>query len=175
MPKTKPQKQEIIDGNSEKINKSKSLVFVTFDKLTVEANEELRKELKKEGGEYLATKKTLLDISLKNSGFKDLEVKSLPGQIATIFAFDDEVAPAKVLDKFIKDNEEKVEFIGGILENQFLVPEKVKELAKLPSKQELYAKIVGSLNAPVSGFVNVLAGNLRSLVHVLKAIEEKKG
>jgi len=67
-----------------------------------------------------------------------------------------------------------VSFLGGILEGKFLSKEEVLALAKLPSKQELYAKVVGSLNAPISGFVNVLAGNIRGLVNVLKAIEEKK-
>ena len=174
MSKTKIQKRDIVQGITDKINKSKSLVFVKFDKLGVVENEELRNELKKEGGEYLATKKTLLNISLKNSNLEEVDTKSFGGQVATIFGYEDEVAPAKIVEKFIAKNKEKIEFVGGFLENKFIAAEQVVVLAKLPSKQELYAKLVGSMNAPVSGFVNALAGNLRGLVGVLKAIEEKK-
>jgi len=174
MSKTKLQKQDIIQNITDKISQSKSLVFVKFDKLGVGENEELRNELRKEGGEYLATKKTLLNISLKNNNLEEIDTKSFEGQVATIFGYEDEVVPAKVVEKFIAKNKEKMEFIGGVLENKFIKSEQVVTLAKLPSKQELYAKLVGSMNAPVSGFVNALAGNLRGLVGVLKAIEEKK-
>lgn len=174
MSKTKQQKQEIIQGITDKISKSKSLVFVKFNKLGVVENEELRRELKKEGAEYLATKKTLLNISLKNNKIDEIDTKSFEGQTATVFGFEDEIAPAKIVAKFVKENEEKIEFIGGVLENKFLLATEVMALAKLPGKQELYAKLVGSINSPVSGFVNVLAGNIRSLVNVLKAVEEKK-
>jgi large subunit ribosomal protein L10 len=85
------------------------------------------------------------------------------------------VAPAKVLKDFQKENEEiSLEFKGGILEGKFIQPTEVAALAEVPGRQELYARLVGSLNAPVSGFVNVLAGNLRSLLYALKAIEETK-
>ena len=70
--------------------------------------------------------------------------------------------------------ENKIDFLGGILENKFINATQVADLAKLPSKQELYAKIVGSINAPVSGFVNALAGNLKNLVYALSAIKDKK-
>ena len=174
MSKTKLQKQEIIRNITERVKKSKSLVFVKFNQLGVIENEELRNELKKEGGEYLATKKTLLNVSLKNNNLEAVDTDSFDGQVATIFGYEDEVAPAKIVDKFIDKNKEKMEFIGGVLEDKFIAREQVATLAKLPSKQELYAKLVGSINAPVSGFVNALAGNLRGLVGVLKAIEEKK-
>ena len=101
-------------------------------------------------------------------------LKNLMEEWLLFFGYEDEVVPAKIVDEFKKTHEEQINFIGGVLENNFLSAEKIQELAKLPSKQELYAKIVGSLNAPISGFVNVLAGNMRNLVYVLKAIEEKK-
>jgi large subunit ribosomal protein L10 len=174
MPKTRIQKQEILRTLSNKISQSKSVVFARFDALGVKDNEELRKELKKENSEYYVAKKTLLDIAFKESRVNELNVKSFTGRIAAIFGYDDEVAPAKIIEKFKKGREGKVEFVGGILENKLLTAEQVDALSKIPSRQELYAKMVGSLNAPISGFVNVLAGNLRGLVCVLKAIEEKK-
>lgn len=178
MPKSKIQKQEIFRTLQEKIKKSKSMVFAGFNSFGVKDNEELRVKLKAEGSEYYVAKKTLLNLAFKENKI-DINVRDFPGKVAAIFSYDDEIAPAKVLgtfrqDKTDKDRGEKIFFLGGILEGKFLSKIEVEALSKLPSKQELYAKLVGSLNAPISGFVNVLAGNLRGLVSVLKAISEKK-
>ncbi|MBU0647315.1 50S ribosomal protein L10 [Patescibacteria group bacterium] len=174
MPKSKDQKKQMLKNLTEKIAKAKSIVFTKFNGLEVKDNEDLRIKLRAENSEYYVAKKTLLNIAFKDSLIKDLNIKDLPGQIAAIFGYEDEVAPAKVVDKFRKDKEDKIEFIGGILENKFINAVQVNELAKLPSKTELYAKIVGSINAPISGLVNVFAGNLKNLVYVLKAIGDKK-
>lgn len=174
MAKTKGQKKAIIDNLSEKIKDSKSMVFVSFDKLTVVENEALRNELKNENSEYITSKKTLLNVSLKNNEHEPLDFTNTKGQVAAILGYEDEVAPAKIVSKFVKTSPDKMSFIGGVLENRFIDSAEVEALSKLPSKDELYAKIVGSINAPVSGFVNALAGNLRNLVYVLKAVEEKK-
>ena len=174
MAKTKEQKKEILDGLKDKVSRSKSVVFTSFDKLGVKDNEDLRNKLRAENSEYLVAKKTLLDLAFQDSEIKDLNIKDFEGKIAVVFGYEDEVAPAKIVDEFKKEKEDSIHFIGGILEGKFLSKEEVESLAKIPSKQELYAKIVGSINAPVSGFVNALAGNLRNLVYVLKAIEEKK-
>lgn len=175
MPKNKIQKQEILRNLSEKFKKSKSVVFAGFNALTVKDNENLRAQLRKENSEYYVAKKTLMNIAFKDQ-MADLNVRDMDGKLAAIFSYEDEVAPAKILGNFRKDKdkEARVFFLGGILENKLLTKAEVEALSKLPSKQELYAKLVGSLNAPVSGFVNVLAGNLKNLVYVLKAIEEKK-
>ncbi len=174
MAKTKEQKREILANLADKISQAKFIIFTKFDALGVKDNEELRKQLKNEGSEYYVVKKTLLDLAFKNKKIANLNVKDFVGRVAVIFGYTDEIMPAKIVDKFKKSHKEGIEFIGGIFEDKFIDSAEVAELAKLPSKQELYAKLVGSINAPVSGLVNVLAGNLRNLVYVLKAIEEKK-
>lgn len=176
MPKTKLQKKEILRDLTEKASKAKSVVFTKFNRLTVKENENLRKELKKENSEYFVAKKTLINLAFKDSKIDGLDARGFEGQIAAIFGYSDEVAPAKVVQGFKKklEDKEKIEFLGGILESKYIDAVKVKELAGLPSREELYAKVVGSLNAPISGFVNALAGNLKNLVYVLKAIETKK-
>lgn len=174
MPKTREQKKAILDDLSQKVKDSKSIIFTKFEKLQVKENEDLRRQLKAEGSEYVVAKKTILGLTLKNNSL-DVDLKSLDGKVAAVFGYEDEVSPAKVVDNFRKGlEEEKIFFLGGILDGKFIPAEMVESLAKLPSKQELLAKLVGSLNSPVSGFVNVLAGNLRGLVACLKAIEEKK-
>lgn len=173
MPKTKQQKQEILRNLQEKSQKAKSIVFTKFDGLGVKENEELRNNLKQENSEYYVAKKTLLDLAFKDRDLQKLNIRDFDGKVAAIFGYEDEVAPAKVVGEFKKKNEEKIHFVGGILEDKFISAEEVTALAKLPGKQELYAKLVGSINAPVSGFVNVLAGNIRGLLNVLTAIEKK--
>ncbi len=176
MPKNKLQKQEILSTLTEKIKKSKSVVFAGFNAFGVKDNEDLRAKLRAENSEYYVAKKTLLNRAFKDSNIENLNTRGFEGKIAAIFSYEDEVAPAKVLGEFRKDKEkmEKIFFLGGILENKLLSREQVEALSQLPSKHELYAKMVGSLNAPISGFVNVLGGNLRNLVGVLKAVSEKK-
>ncbi len=174
MPKSKIQKSEIMRNLTERIKKSKSIIFAGFNALGVKDNEALRLKLREENGEYYVAKKTLLGRALKEQGIEDLDIKTLDGKLAVIFSYEDEVAPAKAVDAFRKDKEDKIFFLGGILDGKLLSKTEVEALAKLPSKHELYARLVGTLNAPVSGFVNVLAGNIRNLVNVLKAIEEKK-
>lgn len=176
MPKNKIQKQEILRNLSEKIKKSKSVIFAGFNAFGVKDNENLRAKLIAGNNEYYVAKKTLMNIAFKDQNVASLNARDFDGKVAAIFSYEDEVSPAKILGEFRKDKEKenKIVFLGGILENKLLSKDQVEALAKLPSKQELYAKLVGSMNAPISGFVNVLAGNLRNFVGVLKAISEKK-
>jgi len=176
MPKTKEQKKVILNELTDKITRAKSIIFASYNGLTVKDNESLRLKLGRENNEYFVAKKTLFNLALKDKAIAGLDVKKFVGQVAAIFGYSDEVSPAKIVGQFKKekDKEGKIEFIGGILEDKYLNASEVASLSKLPSKQELYAKIVGSINAPVSGFVNVLAGNIRNLVQVLKAVGEKK-
>lgn len=174
MPKTRSQKKTILKDLNDKIDQSKAIYFAKFNAFGVKDNEDLRKELKKEKGEYLVAKKTLLKLALENNKIEIVNPRDFDGQVATIFGYEDQVMPAKVIDKFKEKVKDKIEFVGGILDGRYYNAKEVEALAKLPGKQELLAKLVGSLNAPVSGFVNALAGNLRNLVYVLKAIEEKK-
>lgn len=174
MPKSKVQKGEILRDLDEKIKKSKSIVFASFDALEVKDNEELRHNLKQEKGEYYVSKKTLLDLAFKNNKLEGFAIKDFPGKVAAIFAYEDEISPAKVVFNFRKTHDGKIDFVGGILDGKVLNKEEIEKIAVLPGRQELYAKLVGSMNAPISGFVNVLAGNMRGLVTVLKAISDKK-
>jgi large subunit ribosomal protein L10 len=176
MPKTKEQKRTILHELNDKITRAKSIIFTKYNALTVKDNEELRSKLRQENNEYYVAKKTLFGLALKDKAIEGLDVKKFEGQVAAIFGYGDEVSPAKIVGEFKKDKEKegKIEFIGGILENKFIGAAEVASLATLPSKKELYAKLVGTINAPVSGFVNVLAGNIRNLVQVLKAVSEKK-
>jgi len=173
MAKTKQQKEEIIKILTEDLKKAKSLVFVNFDGLKVKEVEELRKKCRAENIGYLVAKKTLMKKAFKDAGLEGVDPKSFEKEVATVFGYDDEVAPARIIQNFSKGHE-ALQAIGGILEGKFVAKDKIIELAKLPSRDELLAKVVGSIQAPVTGFVNVLSGNLRNLVYVLNAIKDNK-
>jgi large subunit ribosomal protein L10 len=172
MPKTRAQKEEIVSDLSQKLGKTKSAVFTSISGYTMEDANSLRAKGKVQGVETVVAKKTLLSKALNLSGL-DVGVEKLQGSILTALSFNDEVSAAKLISNYLKDKE-SCKIVGGLLEGQFVNADIVKHLATLPGKQELLAKLVGSLNSPVSGFVNALAGNMRNLVYALNAIKESK-
>lgn len=155
-----------------KLKKAKAVVFSDFKGVKVKDLTELKKELRKKGVDFKVSKKTLINIAFKEAGI-EIDAKKMEGQVAVSISSQDEVAAAKIIENFSKANQ-NLKILGGILENKLMSIEQVKGLAKLPSKEELLGKLVRTIQAPISGFVNVCAGNLRGLVQVLKGISESK-
>ena len=172
MAKTRQQKEQTYTDLVVALKASKSAVFANFQGLTVKATEELRGICRKEQISFVASKKTLLKKALNEVGL-DIDTKSFDGGVAVVLGTLDEVAPAQIVAEFAKTHV-AVKIFGGILEGNAISGSKVEALSKLPSKIQLYSKLVGTLNAPISGFVNVLAGNMRGLVTVLNAIKDAK-
>ena len=173
MAKSKVQKQDLLTGLKERWNKTKSMVFSDYAGLKVNELEDLRRTLKDKGGDYMVVKKTLLKKLFTEEGFTNVDPRQVPGELGVAFGYEDEVAPAKVLAEMSKKYE-ALKISGGVLEGNFIATAKVMELAKLPSKDVLIAQVVGSIKAPLSGFVGVMQGNLRNLVGILNAINQKK-
>ncbi len=172
MAKTKEQKQAQVDMLVTHFKESKSAVFANFQGLTVKQTEALRAACRENGIVFTANKKTLVQRALTDAGI-DANALTFEGGVAVAFGMNDEVAPAQIVAKFAKEHD-VITLFGGILEGAYITGEKVKALSELPSKQQLYAQLVGTMNAPISGFANVLAGNLRGLVTVLGAIKDQK-
>jgi len=171
MPKTRQQKENTVQDFSKKLAEAKAVVFADFKGMTMAQLSDLRNRLHDQQATLSITKNTLLEISLKASGKGDLK---LEGPTATLLAFDDEILPLKALVKAIKDNGiGKIK--SGFLGNQLLDEFKVIQLAALPAKDELRAKTVGVLAAPLQGIVGVLQGNLRNLVYALSEIQKQRG
>jgi len=173
MAKTKQQKKETLEHLQGNLKNSSALVFCDYKGLNVVDVSELRRLCREKGVNYFVAKKTLLKLALEKTGIADVDPTQMEGNLAIAFSKSDEVSAAKILNDFSKKHEQ-LKILGGVLENHFIDINEVKNLAQLPSKEELLAKLVGSLNSPVSGFVNVLAGNLRNLVNVLNAVKDKK-
>ncbi|MBZ1345413.1 MAG: 50S ribosomal protein L10 [Candidatus Nealsonbacteria bacterium] len=171
---TKTQKQKIIADLKDKIARQKAMIFVNFSGLKVKDILSLRKKIKETGNELKVAKKTLLDLSFKNKGLeKIIDVKKLKGEIALIFGYQNEIIPAKISWQFSQENP-NLKILGGLIENKFWNSEEVFALAQLPTREELLTKLLGSISAPLSNFVNVLFGNLRNFVYILSQIKVTK-
>ena len=119
-------------------------------------------------------KNTLTRIAANEIGFEGLS-EFLEGPTAIAYSTEDAVAPAKILKEFIKETKtEALTVKVGIADGQIIDAAAVDALANLPSRDELIAKVVGSMQAPISGLVNVLQGNIRNMVYVLDAVRAKK-
>ncbi len=172
MPKSREQKEEMVAQLADKLSRIKSVVFTSVSGYTMEDANALREKGRAQGLEVAIAKKTLLVRALEKNGFS-LEKSDLSGSVLTTFGYQDDVSAAKLMATFAKDRE-GIQLIGGILEGSIVDATAVQRLASLPSREELLAKVVGSINAPISGFVNALAGNLRNFVYVLHSIKESK-
>ncbi len=169
---TREQKKELAKQFIENLINSKTTVIVDFKGMTVADINALRRELREHGIDMKVLKKTVAQVALDDQKI-DLNVREMEGQLAFVYGGEDEVSAPKIINKFAKDNE-NLKILAGILEKKPLTQSETVALAKLPSKEELLAKVVGSLKSPVSGLVNTLSGNLRNLVYVLQAIKDKK-
>jgi|WetSurMetagenome_2_1015567.scaffolds.fasta_scaffold155835_2 large subunit ribosomal protein L10 len=172
MPLTRDQKQNIINDLESKIEKQKSIVFMDFTGIKVKELAKLREGLKEQGSEMKVAKKSLMEIALKNKGI-ELDSKKLDGEVATVFGYQDEIAPSKAVYQFSKENQ-KARILGGFLENKFFEMADIIKLAELPSKEQLLGSLLGTLSAPATNLVGVLSGNMRKLVFALSQIKEKK-
>ena len=141
---TKAFKNDKVALIKEKIDKAQVAVVSEYTGLSVEEITKLRRELQKEGGDYMVTKNTLAKIAIKGTPYEVL-AETLKGPIAIAFGFTDQVAPAKVLSKFIKDTK-KGEIIAAAMDGQLMSAEEAKALANLPSREELYAKMLGQIH-----------------------------
>lgn len=172
MPKTRKQKEETVASLVKKLKKMRSIVFVHYEGLPVKDIEAMRRDLKGAGIDYTVAKKTLLSLAVKEAGLT-FDPQSIKGNFASVISYEDEVAAAKILTKFAKDHE-SLKLLGGVLDGKLIDARSALALSKIPSKGELLSKLVGSLNAPILGLVNALAGNIRGLLIVLGGIKDKK-
>ena len=166
--------QELVKALTDKITRSKSIIFADFLGLKVNNINTLRATMKEHGAEVTVAKNTLIKVALDEAGVKSPEVKDkLDGPTSAIFSYDDAISPIKSLYEFIQKFElPKVK--SAIIDGIYTTADKVAEISKLPTKEELIARLLGGLNSPISGLVNVLHGTQSKLVYAFSAIAEKK-
>lgn len=166
------EKHEAVEKLTHLLANSSASILTDYRGLKVAEITELRRKLRDLGAEYRVVKNTLTARAAKSAGIEGLE-QWLEGPVAIAFGTQDPAAVAKALNDFARTH--KVFAIkAGVLEGQVIGPESVQALAALPSREELLARVVGGFQAPISGLVSVLQGNIRQLVYVVNAIQEKQ-
>ena len=169
---TKEFKQAKIDAMKDKFAKAKVAILTEYRGFSVEEITKLRRELQKNNGDYMVTKNTLTKLVMKGTEFEVLS-DLMQGPTAIAFGFEDQVAPAKVVEKFVKEIK-KGEIIGAALDGKLYNADEVKALAKLPSREEMYAKMLGCVNSPASGIVGSVNAVMSSLVRAIDAVAKQK-
>ncbi|MBU1082851.1 50S ribosomal protein L10 [Patescibacteria group bacterium] len=172
MSKTKAQKAEQIEALAEKLTTQKAAVLAEFSGLSMEELTGWRREIRTQGASLQVTKNTLLTKAAEQVGIKNLNVDKVGRQLA-LATGSDEVTLAKLISKFAKSSGNKVKIYSGLIDKQLTTADVIMQLASLPSREELLAKLVGSMASPISGFVRVLNGPLQGFYNVVKAMQEK--
>lgn len=169
MPKSKLQKQDVLEKIKKSIADAKSVVFTDYKGMKMIDLQALRKGIKAKGGSFEIAKITLVSKAFDNPKVKELANKS---SLAVAYSINDEVGVAKEIKTFGKKNP-NIKILGGFYEGNFLSATEMEALADIPSKEELITKLLGTLNSPLSKIMNILGGQTPKLVRVLKAISEK--
>ena len=169
---TKAFKQDKVSQIKEKIDKAQVAIVTEYKGYSVEEITNLRRALQKEDGDYMVTKNTLAKLAIKGTPYEVLS-DVFNGPIAIAFGFGDQVAPAKALSNFIKDTK-KGEIIAAAMDGKLLSAEEAKALATIPSKEEIYAKMLGCVNSPATGIVGSINAVMASLTRAIAAVRDQK-
>ena len=155
MNKNRELKEAKVAEIKEKLEKSKAVVLSKYQGLTVEEDTDLRKKLREAGIEYKVYKNTLVILAVKELGLNGI-VEYLEGPVSVAFGYEDVTVAARVLNDFAKDHN-KLELKAGIVEGEIYDESKIKQLATIPPKEVLIAKLLGSIKSPISSFARVLS------------------
>lgn len=172
MPKTRIQKEEILATTIDRLHRAASVVLLPVQKVKVSEFESVRDALFPGGLQLQVSKNNLLKLALKECNL-EIPPELLDQSLALVYSYNDPVAAAKILFPFVKDID-ALEFLGGLMDGAFLTPDQVLSLARLPSRDQLLARVVGSLVSPLSGLIRVLHGNIRNLVLALGQVRDQK-
>jgi len=170
---TKEKKGQILKNLEDKFSKAKAIYFAEYRGLSVKDATELRKRLREAGVDYVVAKKTLMLLAAKNQNLPEISEEMLTGPVAAVFGYDDVVIPSKTVKDFA-GIEEKIKLIGGIMEGKILSAAEAIQIASLPSREQLLAQLVATMNSPISGFHGVLHGLLGKFVRTVDAVRTKK-
>jgi len=162
------QKKQVVDELVDKLERASIIITTSYRGLTVAEMTELRRKLRQEQIEYRVVKNNLARFAAESIGKEEL-MSVIEGPTAIAFGYGDVVAPAKALLDHIRATKIELKVIGGMLEQRILDSAGVSSLANMPPKEVLVAKLIGGLQGPIYGLVNVLNANLTNLLGVLVA------
>jgi large subunit ribosomal protein L10 len=165
-------KEEIVAEIKDRFNGSEAVIMADYRGLTVKEMQQLRVAVREAGGEIKIYKNSLTEIAIRELALPNMD-EYLQGPTAFVFIAEDPVAPAKALSGFAKEHQ-ALELKGGFVQNQVVDAAAVKAIATLPSREELVAKLLGTMQNPLVGAVRVLNGPARAFATVLDAIAKQK-
>jgi large subunit ribosomal protein L10 len=166
------EKKKIVEDLKEKFATTKVVIVTDYKGLNVSQMTELRRNLSKANVEFQVVKNTLLTRASKDTD-AELLADVFKGPSGIALSFDDPVAPAKVLTQFAKDNQ-KLEIKAGVMNGKMMDLDAIMALSKLPSREELLAQVLATMNAVPTGLVRALADVPRRMVNALNAIKDQK-
>ncbi len=170
---TKAKKIEQVEKLTGEINEVGNVIVGTFSKLTVTQDFELRKTVRSAGGKYQVVKNTLVERATKGSKIEEA-LKNLAGVTSIAYTKADPVALAKALSKYAKDNPEYT-FKAGVVEGRVISIKEIETLATMPSKEEIYSKLLFLINSPAQRLVTVINATGRDLAVVVnQGVKENK-
>ncbi|MCF8012120.1 MAG: 50S ribosomal protein L10 [Clostridiales bacterium] len=169
---TRKEKETMVEMIKDKFENSKVIVLTDYRGLDVAAMNKLRRKMDEADSEFKVIKNTLIKRVTREMGLQDLD-SYLEGPTALATSSTDPVAPAKVLQDIAKEHKQ-LEIKAGVLEGSVLDESGIKALADLPSREVLLGRVVGGMQAPLTGFAVSLQGLLRNFVYALDGIREKK-
>lgn len=165
-------KEALVAEIKDRFNASEAVIMVDYRGLSVKQMQTLRVQVRESGGEVKIYKNSLTEIAVRELALPSMD-EYLAGPTAFVFVEGDAVAPAKALTAFAKENQ-ALEIKGGFVQNQVVDAGGVKTIAALPSREELIAKLLGTMLNPLTGTVRVLSGPARAFVTVVDAIAKQK-
>lgn len=166
-----PVKEKIVAEYTDKFANASSVLLADFSGMDVATVTELRKQFREQNVEYKVLKNTLVKIALNNNKIHELD-DYLKGVNGFAISYDDPTAAARVVSNF--EQKDKLQLRACLFEGSLFGPDKVDAIAKLPSREQLLATVLGTLKAPMTNFAAVLSANMQKMVGVLNAVKDKK-
>lgn len=161
----------IVAETTQKFEKCKSIYFTKYSGMDVPKLTSLRKSFAQNSVDYSVIKNTLTKIASRNAGHGDVFDQILSGQVGIAFS-EDPVSAAKAIKDFKDSNEDCLEILGVFYDGELYDSDKYKQLAVLPSKEELLGKFVSCLNSPMYKLASTLNGSMSKVVFALRAIQK---
>jgi large subunit ribosomal protein L10 len=169
---SREKKTELLKEYKDILKNKEGYFLVRSDSVDTATITDLKKELKQNNGNFSVLKNTIFKIALQDTD-QPVEIQDFDGATAVIYFDDDPTTPAKLV-KDIQTETEQMDAKGGVFKGEFLSEEKVIQLAEIPSREELLGMLVGSISAPLTGFMNAVTGNVKGLTVALKGVSEKE-
>ncbi len=168
------EKIDIVEISTQRLKSASGIYFTKYTGIKVQQVTEFRKLCRDTNVEYKITKNNLIKIAAKNAGYKNIFDDLLEGQISITTTIDDPIAPARIIKKFNKENNDVLEVVGVFVDGELYDSEKYKILADLPTREELISKFAGMINQPMTNLAVVLKATMTKFAGTLESLKNTK-